>query len=144
MDKYAFQQCFKLKTPLIIPGTLKVVPQSAFVYCESLPSVTFEEGVEEIQIWAFGYCSSLESVVLPNSMRILGPNAFYECTNLKTIELNQGLIQLDKFCLVGTGITSVHVPSSVQAIGYGSIAWNNFLSEVIIEDGVQSFDDGAF
>ena len=77
---------------LYIPGTVTyneetykvVVGQFAFRLCDKFTSITIEEGVEQIDNYAFVGCSSVVSIVLPASLQTIGAGAFCNLSSLKT------------------------------------------------------------
>lgn len=71
----------KLVTNLVIPGTVKKIPASAFEGYLGLTSVTIQEGVIEICDSAF-YCPALKKVSIPNSLEKLGDNALFTSSTI--------------------------------------------------------------
>ena len=67
----------------------------AFVFCDSLTSITIPDSVTSIVYWAFSYCRSLTSITIPDSVTSIGNYAFYGCDSL----------------------TSITIPDSVTSIG---------------------------
>jgi hypothetical protein len=57
---------------------------SAFSYCSSLESVTFENAVSSIPSSMFTYCRALQSVSIPHATSI-GSNAFLGCSALSEV-----------------------------------------------------------
>ena len=92
-----------------------VIGERAFSNCKNLRQVAFEPGstVTEIQLNAF-FLSGLESFVALPSLRKICALAFSECHNLKTFKLNAGIQELDWLCLLGTGVTDLHIPPHVK------------------------------
>ena len=75
---------------IVLPATLKEIPQNSFWKCENLRSVRFAEGLEQIGLSAFQE-SGLESVTLPCSLRMVAQAAFCSCSSLRTAEFGEGL-----------------------------------------------------
>ncbi len=63
-------------TQIHIPSNVKTINTVAFRKCYNLTSVTFDEGVEEIKVWAFAYCPNVDQIILPKSLKIIGQGIF--------------------------------------------------------------------
>ena len=91
-----------------------------------LPEVTLDNGdtykVTRIGEGAFYYCKDLTSVTLPTTITSIGNSAFEQLS--------------DKF-------TSISIPSSVKSIGRYAFS-SDYLTEVVIPEGVESIDYRAF
>ena len=76
-------------TNLVIPESVTSIGDHAFQDCDSLTSVTFEEGSQCTSIGknAFCDCISLTSIIIPSSVTSIGANAFNLCTSLESITL---------------------------------------------------------
>jgi hypothetical protein len=86
IGKDAFYECTSLITvDFAANSQLKAIGESAFIYCDSLESITIPAGVETIGDWAFYYCTSLESITIPASVETIGDLSFSNCTSLKTV-----------------------------------------------------------
>lgn len=97
-----------------IPSSVKVIGKDAFACMNALTTVTFSEGLVQIEEGAFGACinlcnvnfpntlkiigveafagTKLETIVLPDSLEQLGYSAFAICDNLKSIDFGKGLL----------------------------------------------------
>ncbi len=80
-------------TRVVLPDTVKIVPERCFADCVRLQEVTFGAGTEEIGREAFASCRLLRSAELPKYVRMIGARAF-EGTALERIELPEGLTAL--------------------------------------------------
>ena len=67
---------------IAIPGNVKVIGIKAFCTCESLASVTIEEGCTIIGDYAFTYCDNLKEIFIPASATTIMNNVFYGCDKL--------------------------------------------------------------
>lgn len=83
-----------------IPGTVKEIPNSAFLWCYSLMDFEIEEGVEVIGRQSFADCGSYTTVKVPNSVTHINTDAF------------QG----------NGGVETIHIGSGIQAIGHSALA----------------------
>lgn len=60
---------------IVIPGTVKIIEDSAFEACDFLEQVVVEEGVEKIYPYSFFGCSDLNKIYLPKSITYIGDSA---------------------------------------------------------------------
>ena len=76
-------------TRLEVPAGVSAIHDYAFIYCDSLTSVTVEGG--SIGKSAFYQCSNIEEVSLGDSVDSVGQQAFYGCREIKKLTLGRGL-----------------------------------------------------
>ena len=76
-------------TRLEVPAGVSAIHDYAFIYCDSLMSVTVKGG--SIGKSAFYKCANLEEVTLGDSVAIIGQQAFYECSKMERLTLGRGL-----------------------------------------------------
>jgi len=72
-------------TSIVLPNTVKVINSNAFENCDSLTSVTFASGTQQltkIGSSAFLSCKALTSIILPATLTNIDSNAFDSCTAL--------------------------------------------------------------
>ena len=114
----------KIDGELVISSNVKSISHSAFRECDSLTSVTIQEGVTFIGAYAFANCSALTSITIPSSVTSIGNFAFSGCSAL----------------------TSVTIPSSVTEILSGAFADCTSLNYITFESGCQlaKIEDGVF
>ena len=79
----------------VIPNSVRIIGDEAFMGCTGLKSVTIPEGVTSIGCEAFDGCSGLTSITIPEGVTSIGDDAFSGCS----------------------GLTSVTIPLSVTSIG---------------------------
>ena len=114
-------------TSVDIPGSVAEISNTAFSNCESLASVTLNEGTTTIGSQAFNNCSALTSIEMPSTITSIGEYAFKNCTSLATVELNDGLttIGYDAFYKC-TSLESIELPGTITTIrSSGSDSTNN-------------------
>lgn len=73
---------------LTIPGSIDVIPPTAFSGCKELKKVVLEEGVEYINDSAFIHCSTLKELYLPSTLVYIHEFAFYGDRYLSDIYYN--------------------------------------------------------
>ena len=95
-----------------MPG-VKVIGEMAFSSCVALNDLTLSDSLEEIKAQAFVNCTGLkQDIVLPETLTSLGVKSFYN-----------------------SGITSVHIPSEIIAIGDDTFYDCKNLTSVSFDDG---------
>lgn len=98
---------------------LRSLPDSAFMYCESLCSVRLPQSVSVVGEHAFEGCSDLSSVTLPDSLKIIGHGAFASCGNLLLDKLPESLVKIDDAAFGYCGKLAVSsLPESIVEIGH--------------------------
>ena len=83
IGRYAFECCDCLER-VIIPDSVTIIGDGAFVGCISLTSVRFVENSKLTLIGrgAFEGCESLKSITIPDSVIEIDEGAFFCCENL--------------------------------------------------------------
>lgn len=115
IDEYAFSYCNSLES-VIIPGSVKILPESLFEADMKLKKVALGQGVSRIERAAFRHCG-LTGVSFPDSVTVIGEDAFSFCTDLRKVSLPKKLTE------IGNGVFSncrklgnITVPASVKKI----------------------------
>lgn len=105
-----------------IPGTVdgypvKAIGDYALYWCESIISITIDNGVKSIGEGAFFGCTGATNIVTPNSVTSIGDYAFYLCYSLKTIALSDSVTSLGGSAFQNcSALTSITIPDSVTSI----------------------------
>ncbi|MDD4316179.1 MAG: leucine-rich repeat protein, partial [Clostridia bacterium] len=165
-------QAFACNTRLYeihFPVTIKVIGEVAFSECENLTIVTFAEGTDmigigaeafahcallsidlpsglaEIADYTFNACFYLNSVSMPDTVTHIGAGAFKQ-TLLKEISLSSGLVSIGDEAFVNTLLQRLVIPASVESIGLRAFGDDDYLREVIFEEGsaIQTIGERAF
>ena len=86
----AFERAVSLRS-ITVPSTLRSIGYAAFQDTYSLREVKLNEGLEEIDTWAFaswGVESSLEKINIPSTVRSLQGTTFASCYKLKDFTIH--------------------------------------------------------
>ena len=71
---------------ITIPGSVSVIVEDTFMFCENLETVTILNGVTAINDYAFRYCNNIKTVSIPASVLTIGDSQpFGNGDNLKDI-----------------------------------------------------------
>lgn len=118
---------------ITIPKTVEYIGISAFMYCNNLREVIFEEGSEiaEILNGAFAYCEHLTAINIPQTVKLIYPMAFMGCYELKNVDLPYGLQRIGYRAFYQCGLEQITVPASVR----------DEVVEKIGEDGEPELDE---
>ena len=148
----AFLGCAKLKTagPVgtecnIEMGWTSTIPGSAFMYCESLESVTIPATVTEIGICAFYGCTSIKTLVLPNSLTKIGNSAFTNCRSIEELTIPAGVTVIEEHAFQSCeSVKKITLGSAVTSIEKYAFASCFVLEEIHISKTVSTIADRAF
>lgn len=111
-----------------------------------IKTVSIPEGYDRIADGAFSNESRqsvLENVNLPKGLTLIGKNAFQDCENIKSIELNEGLENIGKKAFMGTSLTALKFPSTLQII-HDEAFRNCFIYGLKFNAGLKFIGKGAF
>ena len=116
---------------------------SAFVGIATLTSVTLNEGLQTIGMFAFTQ-TSITEINIPGSVRSIGSQTFFDIPTLTSVILNEGLQTIGGWAFWGTSITEIYIPSSVTSIGQGAFEDIDNLTSVTLNEGLQTIGWDAF
>lgn len=121
----AFEGCSNLKG-VVLPTTLEIIGEASFGYCTSLESITIPKGVCNMEGDIFLGCISLQKISVDSANEIFDSrnncNAVINTEQNKLVAGCKGTVIVDGIKSIGSrafyksGITSVHIPASVESI----------------------------
>ncbi|MBQ8424761.1 MAG: leucine-rich repeat domain-containing protein [Clostridia bacterium] len=153
---------------VILPSSLEVIGENAFLDCKKLLSVEFSEGINLIENGAFANCYNLTNVKIPDSVKIIGdecfqgckrletiklPNelrtisarTFNECESLLEIELPDTVTKIEEEAFVScNNLKSIKLNNGLESIGGNAFLYCDSLEQIEIPDSVTYIDNGAF
>lgn len=97
---------------VILPSTIKVIGEEAFLGHSRLTDVIIPEGLVSIKMRAFEGCSNLKSIVFPSTLQTIQSRAFNNCYGISSI------------------ISRAKEPPTVQEGAFNGVAKDNFTVEV--------------
>jgi len=107
---------------LIIKEGVQIIPTYAFKDMD-ISGIVFPSTLKVISNSAFNNCN-IYNVKFPDSLIYIGERAFADCRNLIRIELNEGLLAIDKGAFSGHHADSIDLPESLVYLERGSFKAN--------------------
>lgn len=126
-----------LPADLVIPDTVKVIPDGFFSWHDEIESVTIPDSVVFVgttneygegsynyeSSGAFGYCQNLKSVYMSDNVKRLGANIFNNCPSLTDVRLSENLCEIPYFAFDQCeSLENITIPDSVTEISYYSFS----------------------
>lgn len=147
--------------PVMLPGTVTEIGESAFWGCSSMPAVTLPAGLTEIGGMAFQRCSGLKTVTIPAAVTTIGAYAFnsseessaglqnvcdivVEDGNSSYFSYEGGLYTSDGTLIYMPDKNPVTLSPDTKKIGNHAFAWNRTTTSVTVPEGVTEIGEGAF
>lgn len=96
---------------------VKKIGYGAFMGAEGIRSVYIEEGIEEIEMWAFGSCQQLKDVGLPSSITYISSRVFSHSNNLSHFNFYNGnnrYSSADGSCIIDTDTATLHTVAGAR------------------------------
>lgn len=137
-----------------VPAGITQIGQFAFAR-SSVTSVSFPQGVAEIDYGAFYHCDALDKVSLPDSVAVVEPKAFtgtlWEEKFLAGEEVEGDETPGDDYLVSGGVLAAyrgtaaqVEIPDGVRVIAAEAFQNHAEIESVLVPDSVLSIGEGAF
>lgn len=140
----AFSQNKALES-VIIPGSVREIPDQAFFGCTSLTAVEFGDGVENIGSSVFDGCSSLTKVIIPGSVQEIPDLMLKGCGSLMEIEIGEGVERIGDGVFEGCGkLEALFTPATVSEWGNGVLKDCSSLKEIVIGGSLKTIGEDLF
>lgn len=124
---------------IVIPSCIEIIEKNAFVGCDNLKSVVFEDNsnVKSIDTGVFERCRSLETVDFGENsvLETICVSAFWNCTSLENIVLPDSLKTIeDKAFENCSSLKSIVIPENVSSIYEGPFASCHSLEKIYVDE----------
>ena len=153
---------------LEVPGSIKVIHNSAFSgitslksikicngvtslsdhcfqNCESFEDVSFPESIDTIGSLCFAGCTKLEEIVLPDKLTEISESLFEGCGSLKSVTIGRNIIKVGSKAFMNcTSLKEILMPDSLEKISCRAFAGCTSLTEILMPDSVRSLEDECF
>ena len=111
----------------------------------NVTTLIIEEGVEEIDEWAFANYVNLTSVDLPNTLKKIGGSSFDMCTSLKELHIPESVEVID-YCAFQNCIAlqNVSLPKHMKTLHGSAFFKDSALRAVNLPEGLTVIENGTF
>ena len=137
----------ELVTEVILPESMKSIPEYRFYNFTSLTSIIIPEGIPSIGYHAFYGCSSLVSINIPESVTLIDHFAFEGCSSLISIAIPEGslLSSIGASAFKGcSSLSAIDIPEAVTSIGQSAFSGCSSLTSIIIPEGIVLIEEYTF
>ena len=132
-------------TSVSLPGTLKIIGNHAFKYCQNLIEIAIPSSVTRIDEFAFTCCTNLMKINLPKGITKISDGTFNYCYALSSISIPGKVKTIGQQAFSAcTSLTSVTIPNGVTSIGFQAFSYCDELTEVTIPASVKTISGQAF
>ena len=146
-----------LLNPVVIPGNVTHIKDSAFAGCKTLSDLTLGSGLTEIGKGAFNGCKALQNIQLPAHLKTINDSAFFNCDHLSKITLRDGVETIGKWAFGNcenldsitlpnsvTTTGSITLPDSVTTIGEHAFYYCKKINSITIPKNVTTIEPNTF
>ena len=113
-------------------GDVTTIGGYAFLFCNTITTLSFPKSVTTIGDYAFYGCSSLTSVTIPDSVTTIGYEAFYYCDSLTSVTIGDSVTSIGYGAFLNcSGLTSVYCKATTPSAGGYDMFHNNASSRKI-------------
>lgn len=130
LGRRTFYNCKQLDL-IEMPSGIRYFGDGAFKDCPNLERINLPSELEEIGAECFKGCKNLSAIVIPHTVAVIGNEAFANCP-ITQLQLPEGLQSLGKWCITGTRLKSIHIPSGTHI--EGNATGNSLYLEAITVD----------
>lgn len=131
---------------VVVPDTVEKISCDAFENSSTtLKSVVLNEGVKELDDWAFNNCVSLSKIVLPSSLTSIGRGAFDSCASLTSITIPDSVTYIGDYAFSDCNLlTDVRLSNSITELNKTVFRNCKSLKTITIPSTVKVIKEGAF
>ena len=155
-------------TKVTIPGTVKKIRRTAFLFCENLTTVSIPNSVTVIESSAFAECWKLKNIVIPNrltaiaeetfmncesltsisipdSVKTIRKSAFNNCSSMKSLSFGNNLTSIGEYAFSACyKLTNISFPGKLDTIGAWAFSDCSKLKSVSLPANLKTIDGYAF
>ncbi len=138
-------RCFENNTKItsvVLPETVRIIDGYAFEGCVNLKTVNLPKNLAELRDRAFFNCTSLRKIEIFSGTS-LGSELF-AFSGLEEVILHEGITRIRYSAFLRTNITEIKLPSTVEIVEYQAFAGCEKLTNVMLNEGLQSIESYAF
>lgn len=138
--------CALEKDTLVLPDTIKEIPEGAFMSNKTVKKVVFGKNITSIGNGAFAY-SNIENVQMNDNVTSLDEYAFYYCTKLANVDLSKSLTKIDGYetFKYTDALKHIDLKNVTELTGWYTFRQSGLedidLSNISNMDGVQMFSN---
>lgn len=116
IGNYAFRGCANMES-ITIPDGVTKMGNGVFENCTSLSSVKLSNNLIELGQNVFEDCSSLKEISFPDGITKIGDYVLRNCSSLESLSFSESLTEIGDHALMGTAITAIILPATVNKFG---------------------------
>lgn len=138
--------CALEKDTLVLPDTIKEIPEGAFMSNKTVKKVVFGKNITSIGNGAFAY-SNIENVQMNDNVTALDEYAFYYCTKLANVNLSKSLTKIEGYetFKYTAALKHIDLKNVTELTGWYTFRQSGLedidLSNISNMDGVQMFSN---
>lgn len=138
--------CALEKDTLVLPDTIKEIPEGAFMSNKTVKKVVFGKNITSIGNGAFAY-SNIENVQMNDNVTALDEYAFYYCTKLANVNLSKSLTKIEGYetFKYTDALKHIDLKNVTELTGWYTFRQSGLedidLSNISNMDGVQMFSN---
>lgn len=143
-----FSRCSNLES-VEVSQPVTAIGDEAFYNCENLLKAPDLSQVTSLGKKSFSMCKLMQVMegdgkISLGMLDTIPEWAFFECMALKGIHLQEGLTTIGEYAFDNSGLTQIHLPSTVNSIAQYAFAYCPALETVDIPDGLKRIHVDAF
>ena len=138
---------------VVVPSSVKVIEENAFLNCDQLESVVLSEGIQNLGFGAFSYCGKLRSLNIPASINSVN-SIIIQCPSLTELTVSESstwirtendlLIANDDIMGVMGRPEQISIPQGIESIWSEVFRGQNNLTQIDIPEGIKEIKNQAF
>ena len=118
-----------IKGEVVLPDTIKAIPDSQFENRQSITKVVLPEGLETIGDYAFYMCLNLTKADWPSSIKKVGFAAFYCCKKLKAMFIPGTIEYIGGYAFEGCDVVELTYDGTEEQ-------WYEMLEVAFVDSGL--------